>query len=431
MSAFYGQDYDDNGNPVAQVQYEINEINEESLPEVPVAPAAMFAGVLGDITYAAVPSTEADPVGIYASLQASAGAVTGPGPYVRVGNIRHPLLLWPLLMGRTGSGRKGEATSTSNVFVARAAPLAWEAIVVSGMSSGEGLIERIADDETDDKRLLVIEPEFTSVMARAKREGSTLGQIQRLAWDGRGLSVLNRKQRGRAQLKASSSHIAVIAHVTPREFRLRMADAELAGGTYNRYLPLFVERSRLIPIPEAVEEPVVAAHAAELSFAIDRAREISVIHLGPDATSLWTGELYPEFSESDDDDYAYSEFARRAAPYCLRIAGLHAALDGRHLISKDDLTAAGEQVRYSIASARYVLGGQHRDPRLDRLTRAITEAGQAGITRAQVSALFSRNLSSAVLDELLADLVDGGTCEVLHVPTGGRAASVYRRTSFV
>jgi len=53
------------------------------------------------------------------------------------------------------------------------------------------------------------------------------------------------------------------------------------------------------------------------------------------------GDLYPEFTETDDDDYAYSEFARRAAPYCLRIAGLHAALDGRALISKDHLAAAG------------------------------------------------------------------------------------------
>jgi len=28
-----------------------------------------------------------------------------------------------------------------------------------------------------------------------------------------------------------------------------MADADLAGGTYNRYLPLFVVRARLLPIP--------------------------------------------------------------------------------------------------------------------------------------------------------------------------------------
>ena len=40
-------------------------------------------------------------------------SLIGPGPHVQVGNTSHPLLIWPLLLGRTGSGRKGEATTTS------------------------------------------------------------------------------------------------------------------------------------------------------------------------------------------------------------------------------------------------------------------------------------------------------------------------------
>jgi hypothetical protein len=43
-----------------------------------------------------------------------------------------------------------------------------------------------------DKRLSVTEPEFSTVMARAKREGSTLGTMLRQAWDGRTLAVLTR-----------------------------------------------------------------------------------------------------------------------------------------------------------------------------------------------------------------------------------------------
>jgi hypothetical protein len=154
----------------------------------------------------------------------------------------------------------------------------------------------------------VVEPEFTSVMARAKREGSTLAQVQRQAWEGRALSVLNRKA-----LAASWSHIAIIGHISPREFRLRMADADLAGGTYNRYLPLFVERAKLLPIPEPVSEEIVRTSAAGLADAIDQARAAGCIQLGTEAVQLWTAELYPEFTAMDDDE-AYSEFARRAAP---------------------------------------------------------------------------------------------------------------------
>ena len=110
----------------------------------------------------------------------------------------------------------------------------------------------------DDKRLLVVEPEFSSVMARSRREGSTLAAVQRQAWEGRALSVLNRKQ-----LAASASHVAMIGHVAPREFRLRLAETDMAGGTYNRYLPVYVERSRLLPVPSHYQQ-VVAAYARKL-----------------------------------------------------------------------------------------------------------------------------------------------------------------------
>src|SRR5271165_3879852 len=203
-------------------------------PPVPSPDPAMYAGILGEITDAAAPSTEADPPGIYASLLAGTGVIIGPGPHVKVGNTLHPLLIWPLLMGRTGSGRKGDATNTAEIFLRQAAPNSLNGLTVTGLSSGEGLIERIRDEGSGDerKRLLVIEPEFSSVMARSKREGSTLAAVQRQAWEGRPLSVLNRQQ-----LRASASHVAIIGHITPREFRLRLAEADMSGGTYNRYLP--------------------------------------------------------------------------------------------------------------------------------------------------------------------------------------------------
>jgi len=391
----------------------------------------MYAGILGEITHAAAETTEGDPAGIYASLLAGTGVIIGPGPYVRVGNTHHPLLIWPLLMGRTGSGRKGEATNAGEVFLRQAAPASYEEITITGLSSGEGLIERIRDEGSGDdrKRLLVIEPEFTSVMARSKREGSTLAAVQRQAWEGRALSVLNRQQ-----LKASSSHIAIIGHITPREFRLRLAEADMSGGTYNRYLPVYVERSRLLPIPQGTSEEIRTKLGGGLRAAIDQARTLTCIQFDADATDLWVAELYPELTGADDDDHAEAEFTRRAAPYCLRIAGLHAALDGRQLMSKSDLVAAAALVRYSNASARFVLDRQIRDPRLDRIRRAVDASGSAGLTRSAISGLFSRNLTKEVLDELLSQLTADGTYEEAMQATKGRPAETYRRvvsSSFV
>lgn len=401
---------------------------EADLYGPPSADPAMYVGLLGEMVEVAKPTTEADPVGVYASLLSSVGVLVGTNPHVRVGNTKHPLLVWPLLFGRTGSGRKGEAGQTARVFLSQTTP-DYELLSVSGLSSGEGLIERIRDPEdaedsggTMDKRLLVIEPEFASVMARAKREASTLGYVLRDAWDGGRLSVLTRRAYG-----TTLSHVGIIGHITPKEFKARLAEADMSGGTYNRFLPVYVERSKRLPIPEGVDDMVVSGLAERLREAIQGARDIRRVQLDREATELWTAELYDEMTEADDEDQAWTEFARRAAPYCLRIAAVHAVLDGRSLISKADLTAAGALARYSVASARYVLG-PHRDPRFDRIVRSLDAAGNRGLTRTQVSELFSRNLSKRKLDELLAAVVADGRYRETKEPTGGRPVVRYIRT---
>jgi hypothetical protein len=402
-------------------------------PGLPVAPPSadpvMYRGLLGELAMAADPTTEADPAGVLASLLAMAGAAAGPKPHVQVGNTRHPLLIWPLLFGRTGSGRKGEATDTAEMFT-RAAVWDWADLSVTGLSSGEGLIERIRDPQADDdtggtmdKRLCVLETEFSTVMARAKREGSTLGTVLRQAWDARTLAALTR-----AAYKATLPHVAIIGHIPPKEFRMRLAEADMVGGSYNRFLPVYVERSKKLPIPLGIPEPILNAEAARLRTAIGAASDLGRIHLGEHATRLWSADLYDEFTAADDEDAAWTEFTRRAAPYCLRIAALHAALDGTAIIGPGHLQAAAAMVRYSIGSAVYVLDKQMRDPRLDRIRRAIDTAGHEGIGRTDISGLFSRNVTRQQLDELLATLTGTGQYEVFTASTGGRPAVRYRRT---
>lgn len=398
---------------------------------VPFADTAMFRGLLGEIVSAVEPTTEADPVGVYASLISGTGAFVGPNPHYRVGLTRHPMLIWSLLFGRTGSGRKGEAEQAARTFLRAALPENYASIKVSGLSSGEGLIERIRDPDpsnekdaggTDDKRLLVVEQEFGAVMARTKNEGSTLGPVLRDAWAGEALTKLNRRAYG-----ASWSHIAIVGHVTPREFKARMADGEMAGGTFNRFLPLYIERSKKLPIPSGVDDDTIAELAGALRDAIQRARGVGRVEFDDEARRLWCDELYDEFTEADDEDEPWTEFARRGAPNCLRIASLSAALEGRWRIGKADLAAAGALVRYSVASAKYVLGPR-RDPRFDRLVRALDAAGAKGMTRTQIFGLFSRNVEKKVLDQMLAELVESGDCEVAKIPTGGRPIECFVAT---
>lgn len=397
----------------------------------PARDPAVFYGLLGEIVQGAAPSTEADPMGVLGTLLAAVGAQIGRSPYVQIGNTRHPLLVWPLLFGRTGSGRKGEATDTGLMFVRHASAHALDEITVGGLSSGEGLIERIRDAEgpddsggTEDKRLLVIEPEFSTVMARAKREGSTLASVLRQAWDGRALSVLNRRA-----MTASTSHVAIVGHITPKEFRLRLADADMSGGTYNRFLPLWVERSKVLPFPDGADRDLVEKLSGQLADAIEGARDRQQIGMDVAGRALWGDELYSEFSGSDDEDEAWTEFTRRAAPYCLRIAALYAALDDRGTANLADLTASAALVRYAVQSARHVLDNTSRDSHLDRVRKAVDAAGAAGMTRTAISALFSRNASKAELDRVTDLLVTSGQYERFAIKTGGRPGEGYRRTN--
>lgn len=410
-------------------------------PGLPLRDPAMFHGLLGEIVDAADPHTEGDPVGVLVSLMAGVGALLNQQPHVMIGNTRHPLLIWPILFGQTGSGRKGEASSASRQFLRRASPY-FDEISVTGLSSGEGLIERVKDpvetDEeeggsrrrvewpgTDDKRLMITEPEFASVMARAKREGNSLAGVLREAWDGGRLGVLTK-----AHVRASSSHIAIAGHITPKEFRLRLVESDLAGGTYNRFLPVYVERSKRLPLPDPVPEHVLAEMGERLSKSLWRGSKIDRIRLSKPSAGLWSEQLYDEFC-GDDEDTPWSEFARRAAPYCLRIGALHACLDGRDEISLDDLGAAASLVRYSMDSAKYILARTTGDGRLDKIVRAIDESRTGFVTKTELSAMFGRNLPAAVIEELLNQVVASGNFKCIEIPTRGRPATAFARSDFV
>ena len=99
---------------------------------------------------------------------------------------------------------------------------------LTGLSSGEGLIWAVRDPTAQDpgigdQRLLVIEPEFASVLKASGREISTLSPTLRCAWDGRPLAILTRT----APARATSAHIALIGHITQTELRRNHHDRAL------------------------------------------------------------------------------------------------------------------------------------------------------------------------------------------------------------
>ena len=98
----------------------------------------------------------------------------------------------------------------------------WEEQCVSGLSSGEGLIQKVSDERTRnedgtweitpvEKRLYVVESEFSRILMQTRRNGNILSQVLRETFDSGKLGVLTRNP-----LHAHNAHICVTGHITQR-----------------------------------------------------------------------------------------------------------------------------------------------------------------------------------------------------------------------
>lgn len=401
--------------------------------EGPVPSPLVFHGFPGAVVTRLETTTEADPVAILVTLMAAGGAMIGRGPHVRIGDDRHPALIWPLIYGNTSTGRKGSSRSTAMRVIRAADEQFAMRNVVSGLSSGEGLLEELRDQDDDeeggsggrdrpdpdDKRRLVVESEYAVTMARGKRDGNTLPGMLRQAWDGDHLSVMNR-----SKLKATDPHIGIVAHITGREFRAKAQDSEMAGGTYNRFLPFYSHRNLMLPHPVGADEQIVTAYGITFRDHVYAARTVGQVRFSPAANKLYTEELYEALTD-DSAAGPVAEFTARAAAYCQRIGMLYALLDHRAQIEEDDLRAAHALVTYSQDSARHLLlGSGTGDLHLDKLVRAVRDAGPDGLTQTQVTRMFGNRIKAADKNQLVAKLLEMEGYAMVPRPTGGASAKV-------
>ncbi|GGR43278.1 DnaB-like helicase N-terminal domain-containing protein [Streptomyces netropsis] len=388
----------------------------------------VFCGWIGETVRELDSTTEADPVAVLANFLSAAGTIIGRRPHVMVGNDRHPCLIWPLTVGPTSSGRKGSATSTARRVLAEAFPdFFGPDHTPRGLNSGEGLIEYVKDDDGDpasfDKRLWVVESEYAVTMSRGRREGSSLPGVLRQAWDGDSLGSMVRES-----LKATDPHIAILGHITPDEFRAKMQDSEMAGGTYNRFLPIFCHRNLILPGSRGASPELVANLAAGWRTVLVDAGRVDEVRFSPDAWALYCDEVYQALSDDDAAGGAIAQFTARAAPYVQRVAMVYALCDHTDMIGEDHMRAAWHLLNYARASAVHLLGNATGDPKVDKLSGAVRAAGTEGLTGEQVRKLF-KNTGKAERDRLVSALLSLPGYTRSQRPTKGRPTTVLTYTS--
>jgi hypothetical protein len=259
---------------------------------------AAYQGRAGRIVEALDPNTEASPAGVLVSLLTMFGNAVGPRPFLQVGADRHHANLSVALVGPSSTGRKGTAMGQAEHVVGLADD-GWRDRVVRGLVSGEGVIwnvrdrvaetdedsgaEKVIDEGVADKRLLVREDELASVLAVMVRDGNTLSGVLRDAWDGRRLQTLAKN----APARATGAHVSILAAITPDELRRKLTATEQANGFANRFLWVYVERSKLLPGGPPIDETLVRKLGGEIGDALDRARRLDGVTRDPEAHELW------------------------------------------------------------------------------------------------------------------------------------------------
>ena len=327
-----------------------------------------------------------------------------------------------LLVGDSSRARKGSSWDHVRRLIAAVDPSV-EPRILTGLSSGEGLIWAVRDPTAQDpghsdQRLLVIEPEFASVLKAASREISTLSPTLRSGWDGRPLAILTRT----APARATSAHIAVIGHITQHELRRHISQVELANGYLNRILLVACRRQRLLPEGGDPDPLAGTGLTRLLAQAHKHAQTAGEVRLDPDARELWHN-AYRQLAEPQPGGIV-GQITARAEAHTIRLALLYALTDGQRQISTQHLTAALALHDYATRSAAWALTGATGQPLAEQIHAALRR-NPAGLTRSQISDTLKHNQPAGQIDSALRALQTAGRATATQIATGGRPAQLW------
>jgi hypothetical protein len=237
--------------------------------------------------------------------------------------------------------------------------------VSNGLASGQGLLYRLRDAPLPvppessggrahspdggvaDKRLLVVEEEFGQQLRLMNGRESTLSSVPRTAWDAKTLNSMTKGE----PLAVTDPHVGLIAQIAGEELESTAGATEYTNGFFNRFLFVYVRRTKSLPFADPLPESEIA-------------------------------------------------------PIVRRVAMIFALLDGARTIQPEHLTAALAVRRYSSDSTRFLF---RQSPGLSalatRLLDALSGAGAPGLDRTALwKASGSHNRTAGEMNKALEEI---------------------------
>lgn len=401
-------------------------MTETSWPAPPSE--AVFHGPAGEFVLRTEPHTESHPMALLSQFLVAFGTASGNSAHYAVEASRHHSNEFIVLVGPSSKGRKGSSWDHVEALIRDVDEPFVERCIASGMSSGEGLIAEVADDNENGsfahaKRKLIVESEFAQVMKVLAREGNTLSPVIRNAWDGKTLQTLAKN----SPLRATGAHIGIVGHITKQELLRHITATELANGFFNRFMVVAVQRSKTLPFGGRLGGEELDRVRDQVRLAARFASLEQHISFDSPARERWIA-AYDGLSRGEAG--LAGAATARAEAHTVRLALIYALLDCSEVIQLEHLEAALAFWAYSAASARWVFGDSIGDPTADEIWSLARERHD-GITRTEVSNLFSRNKKAREIDRALQALIDAGRLEraIVGEPRSDRALTVWRPVS--
>jgi hypothetical protein len=364
-----------------------------------------YHGVVGEIVERVAPHTESSREALLVDALAQLGNCMDRGPHGFASGSRHGVNDFFVLVGPSGSGRKGGSHGHTRRLMGDVDPQWAAKCIKGGLSSGEGIVHHVRDAREKngevvdpgvlDKRLLCYEPEYGSVLTVMQRRGSTLSTQMRQAWDVGDLGVLTKHLSERA----TDVHFSLLAHITNLELQAMMSDLQAANGYGNRHLFFWVERRQYLPDGGGL--PSFDSLAPRLSDVVNKAGRLHLYERDGDAKAVWA-EVYPELTA--DRPGITGAITARGEAHALRLQILYAALDGSEVIRPEHVFAALEVVRYAHDTARFIFGNKTGNKDADRILESLIAEGPK--PRSELFFIFKNNIPAARLQTALDLLVE-------------------------
>jgi hypothetical protein len=395
-----------------------------------------YHGIAGQIVSIMSDHCESSRESLLFQFLVAAGNIMGKSVCIYAGGSHLYPNEFAICVGDTSRGRKGTAWRINEHLFKQVAPEWVDGCVISDIQSGEGIVYSIRDESEDpqktnrrrktskkpqpesdfdpgvsDKRKLCCEEEISSTLKMAKRQGNTLTEIYRKAWDSPSkLQTLNKN----SPLTASDPHISLIGHSNKDEILATFDKILISNGFANRFLWCASKRSKLLPNAEYLDwnnhPDVIAALKEAFRQRFANIDEPFRFYRTQDANALWE-KIYYKLNNQKHVSFLDGVLVRDTS-HLLKLAMIYAVLDKTNKIETIHLEAALAVCDYSQASARWLFAEHTGNPLANAIYRALLRE-LAGLSKTQISnQVCYRNTPSSKLDEALEALAKNGLAKM-------------------